>query len=529
MILRLIIQFLPTEVIMFKKILNKISAKNNSNKENTTDNSFILSKSLEENIAHIKELFIDDDTLLVRTFENAENKDIQFSILFTDGMISSSQLNDNIIKPLIQYKSFNSKLNIMDSVMSHILSSHYVEKISDVNDIIDSIVRGNTILFAQGTSEVLSIDSKGWQTRSISEPEAEKSLRGSREGFTESLLMNLTMVRRRLATNKLKFKMRVLGKQSKTKICLCYIDGIANKKILDELNKRLDKIDIDGLTGSGTIVDFIKDFPYSPFKTVGGTERPDVIAGKLLEGRIALFVDNTPFALTLPYVFIEYFQASEDYYLNFYYASINRLLRILSFFITISAPALYVAITTFHQEMIPTVFVKSIVAARQGVPFPTVMEMVMLLIVFELLRETGTRMPSFSGTAVSVVGGLVLGSAAVDARIVSAPVVIVVALTAVTGLTTPRIKGSAILLRFALILLSSIIGLYGYLFGVSALLIHLLQMRSYGIPYMLNTTNFRLNDMKDTIIRAPWNFLKYRSEFIAPDNLVRNNPGGEKK
>ena len=515
---------------MFKKLKNKISAKKNSSKtENTTDNSFILSKSLEENIAHIKELFIDDDTLLVRNFENAENKDIQFSILFTDGMISSSQLNDNIIKPLLQYKSFNSKLNIMDSVMSHILSSHNVEKVSEVNDIINSIVRGNTVLFSDGTSEALSIDSKGLQTRAISEPEAEKALRGARDGFTESLLINLTLIRRRLATNKLKFKMRILGKESNTKICLCYIDGIVNKKILDELNKRLDKINIDGILASGTIVEFIKDSPYSPFKTVGGSERPDVIAGKLLEGRIAVFVDGTPFVLTLPYVFIEYFQSSEDYFLSFYYASINRILRILSFLITISAPAIYVAITAFHQEMIPTTFVKSIAAARQGVPFPTVMEMIMLLITFELLRETGTRMPSFSGTAISVVGGLVLGSAAVDARIVSAPVVIVVALTAVTGLTSPKIKGPVIILRFSLIVLSSVIGLYGYLFGITALLIHLFQVRSFGIPYMLNVTNFRLNDMKDTVVRAPWNFLKYRSEFMSPHNLVRNNSGGKKK
>ncbi|QNU65971.1 spore germination protein [Ruminiclostridium herbifermentans] len=514
---------------MFKKIINKITAKNNSKNENNTDNLFILSKSLEENISNIKEQFADDDTLIIRSFENAQNKDIKFSIVFTDGMVSSTQLNDNIIKPLLTYTGFNTKLNLMDAIIYHVLSSNSVKKLTDENEIIDSIVRGNPVLFAQGESEVVSIDSKGWQTRAISEPEVEKSLRGSREGFTESLLMNLTMIRRRLATNKLKFKMQVLGKQTKTKICICYLDGIANKKILDELNKRLDKIDIDGITGSGIIVEFIKDYPYSPFKTIGGTERPDVIATKLLEGRIAIFVDGTPFVLTLPYVFIEYFQTSEDYYLNFYYASINRLLRILSFFITISAPALYIAITTFHQEMIPTVFVRSIIAARQGVPFPTVLEMVMLLIVFELLRETGVRMPSFSGTAVSVVGGLVLGSAAVDARIVSAPVVIVVALTAVTGLTTPKIKGPAILLRFILIALSATIGLYGYLFGISALLIHLLQLRSFGIPYMLSITNFRLNDMKDTVIRAPWNFLKYRSEFIAPDNLVRNNSGGKKK
>lgn len=514
---------------MFKRLKNKKLIIDELKKEKNANEVSGLSKSLEDNIANIKELFKDDDTLIVRRFENELNNDIKFCILFTDGMISSSMLNDNIIKPILISKTIDSKTNILDAVMNHILSSNNVKKITEVNKIIDSLVRGDTILFTEGSSEALTIDSKGWQTRAISEPEAERVMRGSREGFTESLLMNLSMVRRKLATNNLKFKMRVLGKESKTKICICYIEGIADKQILDELNKRLDKINIDGITDSGTIVEFIRDYPFSPFKTIGGTERPDVVAGKLLEGRIAIFVDGTPFILTLPFVFIEYFQSSEDYYINFYYSSTNRLLRIISFIITISIPALYVALTTFHQEIIPTAFIKSIAAARQGVPFPTVLEMLFLLLTFELLRETGTRMPSFSGTAISVVGGLVLGSAAVDARIVSAPVVIIVALTAVTGLTTPKLKGPIITIRLALLLLSAFIGFFGYLFGITALLIHLFQMRSYSVPYMLNVTNLKLDDMKDTIVRVPWDFLRFRSKLIVSNNLVRNNSGGKKK
>lgn len=514
---------------MFKRLKDKFSATNKSKKENIDNKVFSLSKDLEDNIANIKELFKDDDTLIIRRFENEENKDIKFCILFTDGMISSSMLNDNILKPILISKTIESKTNLIDTIMNSILSSNSVKKVTEVNDIIDTLVRGNTLLLAEGTEEALNIDSKGWQTRAISEPEAERVMRGSREGFNESLLMNLSMIRRKLATNNLKFKMRVLGKESKTKICICYIEGIADKRILDELNKRLDKINIDGITGSGTIVEFIRDFPFSPFKTIGGTERPDVVAGKLLEGRIAIFMDGTPFILTLPFVFIEYFQSSEDYYMNFYYSSTNRILRIISFIITLSMPALYVALTTFHQEIIPSAFLKSIAAARQGVPFPTVIEILFLLLAFELLRETGTRMPSFSGTAISVVGGLVLGSAAVEARIVSAPAVIVVALTAVTGLTTPKLKGPIIVIRLALLLLSAFIGFFGYLFGITGLLIHLFQMRSYSVPYMLNVTNLKLDDMKDTIVRVPWNFLRFRSKLIVSNNLVRNNSGGKKK
>lgn len=514
---------------MFKKLKDKLSSANNSKKQNNTKKASSLSSSLEDNIKTLQELFKDDDTLIIRRFQNVLNKNNRFCIFFTDGMIKSTMLNDNILKPILETKTLDIKLNIIDAVMNHVLSTCNVKKATDFNELIDAIVRGDTVLIAEGSSEALTIDSKGWQTRSITEPESEKILRGPREGFTESLLMNLTMVRRRISSNKLKFKMSTLGRQTHTKICISYVDGIVNKQILKEVNKKLKQIDIDGIFGSGSIVEFLKDSPYSPFKTIGGTERPDVVSGKLLEGHIAIFVDGTPFVLTIPYVFIEYFQSDEDYYISFYFASINRILRILSFIITISAPALYVSLTCFHQEMIPNAFIKSIAAARQGVPFTTVIEMLLLLISFEILRETGTRMPSFEGTAISVVGGLVLGSAAVDARIVSAPVVIIVAITAVTGLITPKLKGPVILIRFLLLFVSSIIGFFGYIFGIVAVLIHLFQLRSFGVPYMLGTTNFKPDDMKDTIIRAPWNLIRFRSKFIAPDNLVRNSSGGKKK
>lgn len=514
---------------MFKILKNKKKIKSIEQKDNINTNDSNLSKSLENNIATFKELFKDDDTFIVRQFENEHNTDIKCCILYISGMIDKVIVHDSIIKPMVLTSSLDSKTNAIDKITNHVLMSSNIERATSVEKIIIAIVKGDTILLVDGFNEALIINSDGWQTRSISEPEAERVLRGPREGFTESLYMNLTMIRRRLSTNNLKFKIRTLGRESNTKICLCYIEGISNKEILDELNRRLDTIDIDGIIGSGTIVELIKDYPYCPFKTIGGTERPDVIAGKLLKGRIAIVVDGTPFVLTVPHVFYEYFQQSEDYYINFYYASINRILRILSFFITISIPAIYVALTTFHHEMIPTVFIKSIAAARQGVPFPTVIEMLLLLGIFELLRETGTRMPSTVGNAISVVGGLVLGSAAVDARIVSAPVVIVVALTAITGLTTPKLKGIEIMTRLAFILLSSLLGFYGYVFGVMGLLILLFQIRSFGVPYMLDTTNINLQNLKDTVIRAPWKHQKYRPKYIAPNNRIRNNPGGKKQ
>lgn len=498
-------------------------------RENPSDIASTLSKSMEENINTFKKLFTSDDTFMVRRFENEQNTEIKCCILYIEGMVDNAIINQDIIKPVVSSTSISSKAeNNLENIMRHILLTNNILKESDTWKLTDALTRGKTLFFLDGSEEALVISAIGWQTRAITEPEGERIIRGPREGFTESMIMNLTMIRRKLANNNLKFKFRTLGRQSKTEICLCYIEGIANDQILKELNSRLDEIDIDGILASGIIAELIKDSPFSPFKTIGGTERPDVAVGKLLEGRIAVIVEGTPVVLTLPFIFIEYFQASEDYYINFYFSSINRLLRILSFILTISLPAVYVALTSFHMEMLPTALIKSISAARQSVPLPTAVELIALLIVFEILREAGTRMPTNIGQTLSIVGALVLGQASVEARLVSAPVVIILALTAITGLVLPRLKGAEIIARFLLLALSSFIGLYGYIFGMTGLIVYLFSMRSFGVPYMLTIMSFNPQDIKDTVIRAPWIYMKYRPKFIAFNNRVRNNTGGRK-
>ena len=513
---------------MFNNKKNKYPNNERSKNENIKNVEITLDKTIEKNITLFKELFKNDDTLIVRCFENQNDNNIKCSILFIDGMVNSTIVNENIIKPIVLSTFINSTNNVMDDIIYHVLISNNVERTSEINKLIEVIVRGDTVLFLEGSEEALIISSKGWQTRTIEEPEGEKILQGPREGFTESIMINLSMIRRKISTNNLKFQFRVLGVQSHTRICLCYVEGIVNGKILNELNKRLDTINMDGIIGAGYIEELIRDSPFSIFKTIGSTERPDIVAAKLLEGRIAVVIDGTPVVLTLPYVFIEYFQTNEDYYINFYFASFNRLLRILSFILSISLPGVFVALTAFHQEMVPTPLIKSIAAARQGVPFPTVIETLGLLITFDILRETGTRMPQQIGQALSIVGALVLGQAAVEARFVSAPVIIIVALTGITGLAIPRIKGAQIIIRLILLLFSSIIGLYGYIFGLIGLLIHLFGLRSFGVPYMLGLMDFKSQDIKDTAIRVPWIYMKYRPKFIAAGNRLRNVSGGKK-
>ncbi len=488
-----------------------------------------LFKTLEENVALFKDLFNNDETFLIRYFENHKNSNIKLCALFIDGMVKTEIVNEYVIKPIMVSTSIDNSQDIFCNIFNHVLESNNVEKSSDSAELVQAIVVGDTVLLMEDCSEAIIVSSKGWKSRAIEEPDSEKNIRGSREGFTESLLENLSMIRRKLATNNLKFKFRKLGVQSGTKVCIAYIDGISNGQILAELNKRLDTIDIDGILATGTITELIKDAPLSPFKTIGSTERPDVIAARLLEGRIALLIEGSPIAITVPHVFIESFQSNEDYYINFYFSSVNRLIRFLSFLLSISMPAVYVSLTTFHQEMLPTPLIRSISAARQSVPLPTVIEILLLLLTFEILREAGTRMPSNIGQALSIVGALVLGQAAVEARFVSSPVVIIVALTAITSLGIPKLNGVLITTRLILLFFSSILGLYGYMFGMIGLAIHLLELRSFGVPYMLGLINITKADLLDTAIRAPWQYMKYRPKFITSNNRIRMNNRGTRK
>ncbi|MGE5415787.1 MAG: spore germination protein [Acidobacteriota bacterium] len=515
--------------------MRKITFKKTSNRNNdigaTQDDApkSALSSSLESNIKTMQEILSDDDTLIIRFIENQANNDIKGCLLFFDGMVSNEIINEYVIQPMVGNTEMLSNSSTIDIIKNQVLFINNVEKTSDINRLIDAVYDGDAIFLLEGSSEALVLSSKGWQTRAIEEPEAERALRGPREGFTESLLTNLTMIRRKLKTPDLKLKMRVLGKKSHTNICVCYIKGIVNEKILNELYTRLDNIEIDGVLDSGYIQEIIRDSPYTLFKTLGSTERPDVVASKLLEGRIAVIVDGSPTALTVPHIFIEYFQSNDDYYLNFYFSSIGRMLRILGFISTISIPPIYVAITTFHQEIIPTPLLISISAARSAVPFPTIFEVLLMLFVFELLRETGLRMPMSMGQAVSIVGALVMGTAAVDARLVSAPMVIVTAFTGITGLIIPRLKGAVIVLRLVFLLLASFLGLYGYVFGISGLLIHLFELRTFGVPYMYRLMFINpAEDIKDTAIRAPWWHLKYRQRLFA-SNIRKNKTYWEDK
>jgi spore germination protein KA len=482
-----------------------------------------LKCSLDSNISAFKTIFKNDDTIIFREISNISSKGFHACLMLLDGMASTDIINKSVIDPIMKadMKGAENGSDIPCLLISKIIPSSQITVTATVEDILLSLFSGDAALLIDGCCDALLIGCKEMRERALEEPGLEKALRGPKEGFTETMMTNLLLLRRRLKTPDLKLKYKELGVRTKTKICICYIENLAREDILTELESRLDRINTDGIIDANSIEELIKDSPLSPFKTIGNTERPDVAVAKLLEGRIAVIVDGTPSVLTLPFVFMEYFQTADDYYINYWMSSFNRLLRCLSEFFTTSIPAIYVALTTYHQEMIPTPLLLSITASRQDIPFPTIIEALILLFLFEVIREAGIRMPAPMGQSVSIVGALILGEAAIEARLFSAPMVVVVAATGITSLITIKLKGAAIILRLLLLLLSAYLGLYGYIFGVIGAFIYLFSMRSFGVPYMLEYGSVYATDLKDVFIRAPWWYMKTRPKPISPDNIIR--------
>lgn len=499
----------------------KIGAQNQNKK--TPKNSNMLTKSLEENINLLKEKFKNDGTVIFRRFQNRYQPNLKCCIVFIEGMIDFNHINRQIIEPVMEQDLSQLSLSVrpLDEIKDKVLPVNNIEESGDMEKILQSVCYGNTIFLVDGYDTALLVESKGWEIRAITEPESGKAIRGPREGFTEHMNSNISLIRRRIKNPSLKFKFMQLGKRTNTTICITYIEGIAHESVLVELEQRLNRIDIDGILDSGYIQELIEDAPLSTFPTVGYTERPDVVVARMLEGRIAVIVDGSPFVLTVPHIFIENVQVNEDYYDHFIFGSFNRFLRAVASVATISIPAVYLALVTYHQEMIPTQLLITLSSSLEGVPLPTSLSLIFMLIVFDVLREAGSRMPTAVGQTVNIVGTLVLGQAAVDAHLVSAPVIIVTAISGITTLILPTLIESLVLLRFFLLILSSFLGLYGYFIGIILIFLHLMSIRSFGVPYMLSVTRFKDHDGQDSWIRSPWWTMTLRPKIIGARNLVR--------
>lgn len=485
-----------------------------------------FSSSLDANIAVMEALFKDNEIMKLRRFENSSNQALRFALYYSDGVVDSNIINEHIIKPLALSKEIHPGENLIDDLMTEFVLVDSLDKTNDIQKIIEAITYGDTLLLADGSADALVLNSKSFSTRGISEPEGEKILSGPREGFTEALMGNLSLVRRKLRTNDLKMKFYPLGERTKTQACICYLDSLINHRILKELYTRLDGMKIDGVLDTNYITECIRDSSYSAFRATGYTERPDVVAAKLLEGRIAIFLDGTPVVLTIPYLFIENFQSNEDYYLSFYYTSFSRMLRMLAFFITITIPAFYISVVTFHPEMLPPWLLINIASERVSLPLPDALEAFIMLAVFDLLRETGIRMPTSVGQALSIVGALVIGQSAVQAKLVGAPMIIVVAVTGITSLLIPRMEAPVLVIRYMLLFLASFFGFFGLIVGLAAVLIHMLNLHSFGIPQLIPTGKLGFQEIKDTFIRAPWPEMLTRPSALSEDHVRMKSDKG---
>lgn len=482
--------------------------------------SIKLTGNLENDISIFKNIFKNDATFRTKTIKTTDQNPIECALIYIDGMVDSEQLNDAVIEPIVNGIPNTAKNNLAECIETQVLYARDVKKSENIAQIIEGMLYGEAVILIDKSFTALNVDVKGWKTRGIQEPQDERVLQGPREGFEEAALLNLAMIRRKLQTPDLCFKMMRLGRRSGTLVFISYLDSLVDKNTLETLKKRLEKIDIDSILDSNYITEQIRDHKYSLFKTIGTTERPDTVASRLLEGRIALIVDGTPMVITLPYLFSENFQSDEDYYINYSAATVGRILRFICFFLAISIPALFIALVNFHTGLIPTTLAISILELRGGVPFSPFSECLIMIFVFEILRETGIRMPQSLGHALSIVGGLVVGQAAVDSRIISTPMLIIIALSGISGLMVPRLKSAVFYLRLILLFLSAFLGLYGYFLGIFITIMHIISLNSFGIDYTVSLRRADFQSLKDTIWRSPWPNMKLRPLFNR--NIIRS-------
>lgn len=486
------------------QLLNQSHNERNSPDESPQTN---LLKDLKENLALLRAVLGTSYDITFREFSFGQQGQYKAALVYLKSMIDKTTINESIIKPLmydsrLMTNQADSVLN-MDIIRTTMLSVDEVNEATTIDEVVEGCLSGDTILLVHGFKQALLISTQGGKSRNVEEPKTETVVRGPREGFTESLLTNTTLLRRKIRNPNFILETMKLGKQTRTTVCIAYIKGITNPQLIEEIKRRLKRINIDAILESGYIEQFIEDAPFSVFSTIGNSEKPDAVVAKILEGRAALLIDGTPFVLTVPMLFIENFQSSDDYYSRTYFSSMTRMIRFISYMISFLAPATYVALTTFHQELIPTPLLFTMVAAEEGIPFPAVVEALTMGIIFEILREAGIRLPRPVGQAVSIVGALVLGETAVQAGIVGEPMVIVVSLTAVSSFVVPAQADSGAILRIVFVLLAGTMGGFGIMLGLLGLYIHLASLRSFGAPYLSPLAPLSPADLKDTFIRAP--------------------------
>ena len=467
-----------------------------------------LPTSYEEKLALLKPFTDKNSDLISRPFYLNNDEKYAGSAFYINGVVDNNLLNEHILKPLMQtdtpFPDTAAPGEQLDFIIRTSINAGQVRTTDNQAEMIHGIFGGFVVLIFAGIKEAVIIDIHGGPVRSLEEPPGEKSVQGPREGFIETLDINISLVRRRLRTPRLVVKQTTVGQRTRAPVAILYIDDIADKNLVEELTNRLDKIDVDRILDAGAIIQYIEDNPYSPFPQIWVSERPDKVIAELLEGRIAVMIDGTPTAFFLPSLFIEFFQAPEDYFERTYTGSFLRLLRYLAFFLAVSLPALYIALASFDPELLPTNLGVSLGQSRKEVPFPVFLEILIQIFIIELIIEAGLRLPGQVGQTAGVVAGIIMGQAAISAKLASPAVIIIIAVATICTFTLPSgpLVQSSRILRLPLMVITAVFGLYGFSLGWVFILAHLSSLESLGIPYFAPFAPLRPADLKDGFYRT---------------------------
>lgn len=466
-----------------------------------------LSALLKESIENIQSELGDSPDLKVRKIQIGGDNPVQAAAVHLSGLSDTTAVNEFVVGSLLENtKSLPAdREDLPAQILSRALVIGEADVKEDWNDIMLSVLSGDTAILLDGYTAAIMCETRGGEWRSVTEPTSQVVVRGPKDGFVESIGTNVSLIRRRIKSPKLRLEYMKIGTETQTHIGLMYMNEIASEDLVREVRQRLEKIMIDEVLESGYLEELIQDKTITPFPTIYNTERPDVAVGNLLEGRVILIVDGTPFVLVLPAVFTQYFQSAEDYSQRYDIAILMRIIRYLSFIVLILGPSVYIALTTYHYEMIPTTLLINLLSQRENVPFPAFVEAIIMEGAFEILREAGVRMPRAIGQTVSVVGALILGSAVVEAGIITPIMVIVVALTGIASFAVPAYNMAIAgrIIRFGFLLLAGVFGFYGITLGLIVLVAHMNSLRSFGIPFLSPFVPMSAQGQKDTLLRLP--------------------------
>ena len=491
--------------VIFEKIKNYFN-RVSFNEKKTLEKVELVKKSIKDNIEYIENKFKDSDDLTLREVKLGN---VNLTVVSLDGMVNKEVLAESVLNPILVAKgeilNITSSEKKYDYIKNTVLTTTEQYELDDFNKALNLLMSGFALLFVDGISNVIAIGIQGFSFRAVTEPSTEVTQKGSRESFVEAIKINITLIRRRLKNTNLKFENMILGSQSNTHVTLCYLSDIVSAKLLNEVKSKLKNINLKYLLAAEYLIPYLNgNRKVSLFNEVGISERPDTVCGKISEGRIAILVDGVPTALIVPYLFIEYFHTFDDYAQNPLFATLARWLKYLSFLITVLLPGVYVALGTFNPEAFPSKLVNKIATSIGETPFPIVFETLVIHFIYEIMREAGLRLPKPLGHAVSIIGGLVIGDAAVNSGLIGSPTLMIVALTAISSYIIPNLYEPCAILRLLFILVGGIFGLLGVMILFTVVILDICSKETYNVVFSSPVTPFSQSAMKDVFVRASW-------------------------